>query len=179
MSEPHGNAGPNPMASPIVVGVSRRTGSPDAVRWAAAEAHLRDTSVVAVTAWRGPRTPSAPGGRPSAISPVAPEDAFVEEEERLRAELERAVGDLEALRISFSLRRGSASSVLLAAAVGAQLLVLDSPRAGGLATVGKSLIAPQVVLRSPCPVVLMPPSDTDPAPVLSEGTGTGTAQLTV
>jgi hypothetical protein len=58
--------------------------------------------------------------------------------------------------VQFWLRRGPASTVLLAAAAGAQLLVLDSPRAGR-STLAKSLIAPQVVFNAPCPVVLMPP----------------------
>jgi hypothetical protein len=47
--------------------------------------------------------------------------------------------------------------VLLSAAVGAQLLVLDSPRAGSIVTLPKSWIVPQIVARCPCPVVLMPP----------------------
>jgi len=143
--------------SPIVVGVSRRTGSPEAVRWAMAEARLRDTQVLAVTAWRGPRPPAAPGGRPPAILPH--EDAFAEEEQRLATELASHVGgDLAGLGITFSLRHGKAAAVLLEAAVGAQLLVLDSPRSGNASTLGKSLIAPKVVFSAPCPVVLMPPN---------------------
>jgi hypothetical protein len=145
--------------SPIVVGVSRRTGSPEAVRWAAAEAQLRDTHVLAVTAWRGPRPPAAPGGRPPAIMAVPLDEAFAQEQQRISDELARHVGgDLSAMRIRFSLRRGSASAVLLGAAVGAQLLVLDSPRSGNFSVLHKSLIAPQVVFNAPCPVVLMPPA---------------------
>src|ERR1700712_1623375 len=112
-------------SSPIVVGVSRRTGSPEAVRWAAAEAQLRDTHVLAVTAWRGPRPPSAPGGRPPAMMAVPVEEAFAQEQQRLTEQLASNLGgELAAMRVRFSLRRGSASAVLLGAAVGAQLLVL-------------------------------------------------------
>jgi nucleotide-binding universal stress UspA family protein len=142
--------------SPIVVGVSRRTLSIDALRWAAAEAQLRDCQVRAVTAWRGPRVPAAPGGRPPVISSEPLQDAFAEEQQRMLESLTSALGDLQSLRVQFSLRRGSASAVLLGAAVGAQLLVLDSPRSGNFSTVAKSLIAPQVIFKAPCPVVMMP-----------------------
>ena len=146
------------LTSPIVVGVSRRTCSPDAVRWAAAEAQLRDTRVIAVSAWRGPRPPVAAGGRPPAISAPSVEDALAAEQERIADRLTELLGDLASLRVEFSVRHGSAASVLLAASVGAQLLVLDSPRSGNLSALAKSLIAPQVVFKAPCPVVLMPPA---------------------
>lgn len=156
------------MTSPIVVGISRRTGSIDALRWAAAEGQLRSAPVMAVTAWRGPRPPAAAGGRPPAIGePV--EEAFALEQNRILDQLRAALGDLDALNITYSLRRGSASAVLLGAAVGAQLLVLDSPRAGALATLAKSLIAPQVVFKAPCPVVLMPPPVESAADVVADG----------
>ncbi len=157
------------LTSPIVVGVSRRTCSVDAVRWAAAEARLRDTRVLAVTAWRGPRPPAAPGGRPPAIIPEPLSDAFEMERRRILERLTEAVGELHELRVEFSLRRGAAAPVLLAAAVGAQLVVLDSPRAGALSTVAKSLIAPQIVFKAPCPVVLMPPPVDSAADVLPSG----------
>jgi len=148
-------AGGDP-SGPVVVGVSRRTGSVEAVRWAVAEGQLRHSRVFAVTAWRGPRPPAAPGGRPPAISAEPVEKAFAAEEQRIRDLLTLSLGDLDELGVQFWLRRGAASTVLLAAATGAQLLVLDSPRSGR-STLAKSLIAPQVVFQAPCPVVLMPP----------------------
>ena len=161
-------AGMPNLASPIVVGVSRTTGSVEAVRWAAAEAQLRGTTVLAVTAWRGPRPPSAPGGRPPAFAPEPPEEAFALEAQRIRDLLTVAVGDLDQLGVRYALRRGSASAVLLSAAVGAQLLVLDSPRSGR-STLAKSVIAPQVIFKAPCPVVLMPPPIDSASDVLPTG----------
>ncbi|MDQ2957733.1 MAG: universal stress protein [Actinomycetota bacterium] len=158
------------LTSPIVVGVSRRTGSPDAVRWAAAEAQLRDTRVIAVTAWRGPRPPAMSGGRPPALSPAPIEEAFALEQQRIFDRLSELLGgDPASMRVEFALRRGSASAVLLAAAVGAQLLVLDSPHAGNFSMLAKSLIAPQVVFKAPCPVVLMPPGADTADDVLPTG----------
>jgi Universal stress protein family len=156
------------LVSPIVVGVSRRTGSVEALRWAAAEAQLRNARVLAVTAWRGPRPPAAPGGRPPAVSVSPIEEAFELEEQRLLDHLTSVLGDLTELGVEFSLRRGAASTVLLAAAVGAQLLVLDSPKEGR-STLAKSLIAPQVVFRAPCPVVVMPPPVDSASDVLPTG----------
>jgi len=157
------------LTSPIVVGISRRTGSLDALRWAAAEAQLRNATVQAVTAWRGPRPPAATGGRPPAVSTIPSDEAFTLEERRIRDLLTEAVGDLDSLGVDYSLRRGSASAVLLAAAVGAQLLVLDSPKGSGVSTLAKSLIAPQVIFQSPCPVVVMPPPVDSAADVLPSG----------
>lgn len=164
------------LISPIVVGISRRTGSIDALRWAAAEGQLRGARVQAVTAWRGPRAPGAPGGRPPAISPEPIEEAFALEQSRILDQLQAALGDLQALGVTYSLRRGSASAVLLSAAVGAQLLVLDSPRSGTFSTLAKSLIAPQVIFKAPCPVVLMPPPIDSAADVLPSGGLTSTPE---
>jgi hypothetical protein len=97
------------------------------------------------------------------------EESFALEEQRITDRLAELLGDLAALRVEFALRRGSAASVLLAAAVGAQLLVLDSPRSGNLSTLAKSLIAPQLVFKAPCPVVLMPPATDGASDVLPGG----------
>lgn len=143
-------------ASPIVVGISRRTGSVAALRWAVTEAAARRTWVLAVTAWRPPRAPALAGGRPPVVSSTA-ESAGGEQQELSRQLTTALGGELASFAVRFELRTGTEAAVLLEAAHGAQLLVLDSPRAGDVTTVAKTWIVPQIVFRSPCPVVLMPP----------------------
>ena len=55
--------------------------SPHKLLVTSAEAQLRNTTVQAVTAWRGPRPPAASGGRPPALS-TTPDEAFALEEQR-------------------------------------------------------------------------------------------------
>lgn len=143
-----------PMAGPIVVGISRRTGSPTALAFAVAEARLRGTSVLAVAAWRPPRPPGVPAAKPVGFPPVSPASVWADESERQRARLLQQVGDGAEL-VTFELRRGAPAPVLLDAAEGAQLLVLDPPRAGNLTTIPKTWLAPSIVLRAACPVVVM------------------------
>lgn len=142
---------------PIVVGVSRRTGSPSAVRFAVREARIRETWVLAVTAWRPPRPPATSGIRPPSVAATTPDDPFKTETARIIASLTDTLdAPLETLGVDFELRRGSATTVLLQATKHAQLLVLDSPRSGDLSTVPKSWIAPAVIFRAHCPVVVTP-----------------------
>jgi nucleotide-binding universal stress UspA family protein len=143
------------MSGPVVVGVSPHTGSPRAIAWAAEEARLRGTRLVAVMAWRSPRPPAAPGGRPSAAALAgATEDHAKVAEENLRGFVSLAlgsVGDVECRAL-----RGTAVTSLLDAATDAQLLVIGEPRAGRVSTVRSTLVAPQVLLKATCPVVVMP-----------------------
>lgn len=142
---------------PIVVGISRRTGSPEAARWAVEEARLRGTWVLAVTAWHPPRPPAAPAGRPPGMPAKSRDDSFEAERKRMADLLAAVIGDpLDTVGVRYELREGSPASVLLAAAKDAQLLVLDSPRSGSLSAVPKSWIAESVVFRSGSPVVVMP-----------------------
>ncbi len=142
------------MTASVVVGVSPTTGSPVALRWAADEAALRSVPLHAVMAWRPPRPPGAPGGRPP-IGLVSGDPA-AEAEEALREHVRTALGP--AADVECSVVRGSAVSALLSAAADARLLVIGEPRPGRLNSVRASLVAPQVVLRASCPVVVMPAS---------------------
>lgn len=142
---------------PVVVGVSPTTGSPNALRWAAEEAALRGVTLMAVLAWRPPRAPAAPAGRPSptALS-AASEDHATVAEEALRGFVAVALGSVGRTRCRAV--KGNAVTSLLEAAEDAQLLVIGEPRPGRLASVRASLVAPQVVLKATCPVVAMPTS---------------------
>jgi nucleotide-binding universal stress UspA family protein len=141
----------------VVVGVSPKTGSPAALRWAAEEARLRGATLQAVMAWRPARPPSAPGGRPPAGLPSLDEDPAVTAEAALRDHVRTALGD-EGDNVSCAAVKGNAVDALLSAAAGAQLLVIGEPRASKLAKEKSArFTAPQVVLQAPCPVVVMPP----------------------
>jgi nucleotide-binding universal stress UspA family protein len=139
----------------IVVGVSPTTGSPSALRWAAAEAQLRNLPLRAVMAWRVPRPAGAPGARPPASSLTADEYQG-NADERLRGFVQSALGsdaDVDCVVV-----QGSEVNALLSSARGAHLLVIGEPRPGRLASMMSSLTAPQVVLKAECPVVVMPSS---------------------
>lgn len=139
---------------PIVVGVSPTTGSPDALRWAADEAHLRGTKLRAVLAWRPLRAPLAAGGRPPVGLTQAATDPAGDAEQMLRGFVVAALGSDDG--VDCTAVKGSAVHALLAAADDAQMIVVGEPRPGRVAAVRASLVAPVLVAQANCPVVAMP-----------------------
>ncbi|PZS26509.1 MAG: hypothetical protein DLM58_20595 [Pseudonocardiales bacterium] len=140
---------------PVVVGVSPTTGSPSALRWAADEALLRGTKLRAVMAWRPPRPPAAPGGRPPAtVASQASTDYAAVAENALRGFVTKALGSDEGIECAAV--KGNAVSSLLAVSDDAQLMVIGEPRPGRLASVRASLVAPQILHKAHCPVVVLP-----------------------
>jgi nucleotide-binding universal stress UspA family protein len=85
---------------------------------------------------------------------IASTDYAVQAEEKLREQVVAALGSDDGLELRAV--RGSAVSALLAASADAELLVVGEVRAGRAGSVKTGLVAPQVVLRAPCPVVVMP-----------------------
>lgn len=145
----------------IVVGVSR-SGSPAALGWAVDVAGLVKGHVRAVLAWRPPRPPSAPGGHPPAVASTGPDDPAEVAQARIEQLVTAALGEghgVECVAV-----HGGAVSALLRASADADLLVIDSPRPSTLAKVSAKVVAPQLIYRSSCPVVVMPP------PAKGEGT---------
>ena len=144
-----------PAAPLVVVGVSGRTGSPAALRWAVDEASAHGGRVRAVLAWRPPRAPGVSGGRPPAVPSTDVDDPQAAAEQRVREAVSGALGEGHA--VDCVAVQGAARAVLLRQSRGATVLVLDSPRSSKLATPGAKLLAPQLVFASACPVVVMPP----------------------
>ncbi|MHB1499850.1 MAG: universal stress protein [Candidatus Dormibacteria bacterium] len=138
---------------PVVVGISRETGSTGALLWAWEEARLRKVPLLAVTAWR-PALPSpGPAPRPS-FAPSSVDEVHQQADEHLRRLVEAAVGTGPG--ISTQAIKGGTTSVLTQAAAGAQLLVLGPPhpnRAAGLVS-GRRVL--RLTTRVACPVVVMP-----------------------
>ncbi len=143
--------------APVVVGVSPRTGSPSALRWAADYAKLRNAPMVAVMAWRPTRPTGggAPGGRPPASLMTGDlPDPERDANDRLAGFVATALGKRHG--VVCQVVRGTAVSSLLEAGAMAQLLVLGEPRPGRMASVRTGLVAPQLVTGATCPVVVMP-----------------------
>jgi nucleotide-binding universal stress UspA family protein len=137
----------------IVVGVSRTSKSPTALRWAADLAQLRQGRLVAVQAWRP--TPPQTGSRvtPGRVS----EDARAAEE-AARATLEADVASVLGPDHGAEVRlvHGGKRSALIKAARDADLLVIDAPRRLDLSAMPG--FAQRLVYAAPCPVVVMPPA---------------------
>lgn len=147
------------MTGDVVVGVSPRSGSPTALRWAAAEAALRSTRLRAVMAWRSPTGPGTSGTRPPLVSERDPAAPAVEAEDRLRAFVDAALGAGHG--VECSVVKGTELTALLTEAEGASLLVIGEPAAGRVGAVRTGLVAPQLVTKASCPVVVMPASTPD------------------
>jgi Universal stress protein family len=145
------NEAPAPI---VVVGVSPRSGSPAALQWAARAAAASGAHLRAVMAWRAPRPPGAPGVHPPAVARTGADNPEGEAQERLERFVAAALGDGH--NAEHVVAHGGAVSVLLAAAVDADLLVIDSPRAAKLADFSAKLVAPRLIYRAACPVVVMP-----------------------
>jgi nucleotide-binding universal stress UspA family protein len=146
----------NSPLKPVIVGVSPTSGSPAALKWAQEEARLRNAPLRVVMAWRPPRPPGAPGGRPPAV--LTPEHPDTDALARLRVLVISALGADSGAELRAE--RGLATTVLARASAGAQLLVLGEPRPGRLANVQASLLAPKLLHRTWCPVVVMPAPET-------------------
>ncbi len=133
----------------VVVGVSPRTGSPAALRFAEEEARRRGTDLRAVTAWRAPNPPMTSGARPPATS-YDPEAEFQSAVDRLRSQVRSALGDDANVRAEVI--HGGKVRVLLQAAETADVLVIDAPRRPRLGPV----LAHRLVYVAECPVIAMP-----------------------
>jgi nucleotide-binding universal stress UspA family protein len=147
------------MTGAVVVGVSPTSGSPAALRWAAEEARLRGAPLRAVMAWRPPRPPAAPGGRPPAGLPTESVDPEATAHARLVDFVGAALGAARSdTAIDCVVVKGSALNALRSEARYADLLVIGEARPGRLNSVRSGLVAPKLVLDAGCPVVVMPPA---------------------
>ena len=152
----------------VVVGVSERSQSPTALRWAAAQAAREGGRVVAIRAWR-PTNPQA-GSR---VNPAAVAEDEPSSENAARHGLERDVaevlGDTGEVTVETRLVVGGRRSALIEASAGADLLVVDAPRSSDLST--SPLQLRRLVYGAHCPVVVMPPTLSGEPPTWLERAG--------
>jgi nucleotide-binding universal stress UspA family protein len=147
------------MAGTIVVGVDGSEHSHEALRWAAAEAKLRGSRIVAVHAWTFavPAPIAEPGMLPLPGDDYAGQLEL--QEAAAAAELERALADAfpggAPAELETKLLEGDPGDRLVSEAVGAELLVVGSSGRSGLASVLLGSVSRHVVSHAPCPVVVV------------------------
>jgi nucleotide-binding universal stress UspA family protein len=140
----------------IVVGVDGSDASKEAFGWALEEARLRKVRLQVVHAWEPPRpVPDlAPGPSPGfeyVDMLPALKDSAEQEVARVVAEVagENPGVELEAVAVE-----GPATSVLVDAAQGAQLLVVGSRGHGRFERLLLGSVSQALAQHSPCPVVI-------------------------
>ncbi|HEU5486813.1 MAG TPA: universal stress protein [Microlunatus sp.] len=165
MAEQSLSTEPDEQPYTVVVGVSVTSKSPAALAWAAAQAEANHGRVVAVRAWRLPNPQATPSG--TSAGRIARAE---EVEAAALTTFEQDVTDTLGAGHAADLRlvRGGKLKVLLQAAVGADLLVVDAPRQ----LVAGPMFAHRLVYAASCPVVVMPPRVSgEPASALSRVAG--------
>ena len=133
----------------IVVGVDGSQHSADAVRWAVDEATLQGAKVVAVFAWHLPHVSTV-----HEALHVLDVDFEQEAREFLETAVQEAVPDAE-VEIEQVVTEDPAAAALIAAAEGAELLVVGSRGHGGFTGLLLGSVSQQVAQHAPCPVVVV------------------------
>ena len=132
----------------IVVGVDGFESSKAALRWAIHQAKLTGAAVEAVTTWQVP-----PG---SGLVPVADMPDYQDD---ARIVLTEAIAEMCTIDTEVEVRprvvQGRAGPVLVAAADGADLLVVGCQGHGGLTEALLGSVGQYCVHQAPCPVVIM------------------------
>jgi len=131
----------------IVVGVDGSDESTDALRWALAEARLKDSQVVAVAAWHWPA---------SAIGMVPLTDLDLSSAARSAAQsaVDDAVQDGD-VPVEVRVAEGMPAPVLLKAASEADLLVVGSRGHGAFSGLLLGSVSQHCVSHATCPVVVV------------------------
>jgi nucleotide-binding universal stress UspA family protein len=133
----------------IVVGIDGSATARAALRWAVDEAEHRGARVDVVHAWQLPFTGPYPYMEP-ASDPTRCED-------EAQAVLDAAVDGLRTtVKTEKLLAPGGATSVILDAAEGADLIVVGARGVGGFERLVLGSTSMQVVHHAPCPVVVLP-----------------------
>jgi nucleotide-binding universal stress UspA family protein len=145
------------MTQRIVVGVDGSEPAHEALRWAVAEAVVREAELEVVHVWHYPSNLMSTVGY---VSPVDVADFDV----AARTELAKVLHSVDLTELSMpvvqTLVCGVPASELIGAAKGADLLVVGSRGRGGFAGLLLGSVSQQVAHHAPCPLVIVPCPET-------------------
>jgi nucleotide-binding universal stress UspA family protein len=133
----------------IVVGVDGSSGSRAALQWAIAEAQMREVPLHAVMC-----APTDPGGRVDDLAGSSSDT----DPSGLRVLLDEAVAASGAVgvEVAGSVMYGNPGQVLIAAAMGADLLVVGSRGHGRVVGTLIGSVSQLLVTQAPCTVIVVP-----------------------
>ncbi|MFI7599390.1 universal stress protein [Actinoplanes sp. NPDC049681] len=139
----------------IVVGVDNSANSREALRWALAQARLTGATVDAVTVWQVPPMYAYAYGWTAAGIDDADIGRYAE---KALAETVAQVlgGENYPVQVATRVVQGPAAQVLLAAAKGAELMVLGSRGHGAFAGMLLGSVSQHCVQHAACPTVVIP-----------------------
>jgi nucleotide-binding universal stress UspA family protein len=142
------------MPGSIVVGVDGSPHGREALRFALAEARLRDSRVVAVHAWSTPPLTAVGVGMIPAFDLLRAELADAARD-TLETELAEGPAGEPAVPIEPEVVRGDAAGALVERAEGADLLVVGSRGRGGIAGMTLGSVSQACLHHAPCPVAVV------------------------
>lgn len=134
----------------IVVGTDGSDNSIGALRWALHEARSHGASVDVVFAWEFP-----PVIDPLGVSMMPSVDDMNSNAAKLLGAVMKKV-DVSGVSVTTRVLRGAPSTALIAAAKGADVLVIGKRGHGGFLGLLLGSVAQQVVHHAPCAVVVVP-----------------------
>jgi nucleotide-binding universal stress UspA family protein len=143
--------------SSVVVGVDGSAGSSEALRWAIAEARLRNAPLRAVHAWTyvDPLIPSLVGYPYSAETVDSAADDRQQAAEQILERATSGLAELHDVEIERVTGEGSAAQVLIDSVGEGDLLVVGSRGHGGFASLLLGSVTQQCAQHAPCPVVIV------------------------
>jgi nucleotide-binding universal stress UspA family protein len=143
----------------IVVGIDGSDFAREALRWAIAEARLRNSRLVTVHAWRLGYSGGPGGGYGYVGGPFDPYAAGALGDRQQAAEylLDKATEGHATVGVEIERRvvEGDPADVLVAAAADADLLVVGSRGHGGLVGLMLGSVSQRCAHLAPCPVVIV------------------------
>ncbi|HEX7096852.1 MAG TPA: universal stress protein [Acidimicrobiales bacterium] len=138
----------------IVVGVEGSAGSRAALRWAIEEARYRCGTVEVVTAYLPTYVPAAPDFGYVPLDPIDVVDEVRKMQDDVVADVAAQV-DTTGVRIDQRFLKGRAADTLIAAAAGADMLVVGNRGRGGFRGLLLGSVSQQVAQHATCPVVIV------------------------
>lgn len=140
----------------IVVGVEGSGGAKAALRWALQEAAYRNASVEVVTAYSNTYVPASPDFNYVPLDPVDLEAEVAKMQSAVVDEVLAEVGDV-GVEVKRVVVRGRPADSLIAAAEGADMLVVGSRGRGGFRGLLLGSVSQQIAHHGDCPVVIVRP----------------------